>query len=118
MKELSRRNFLRLCAAGLVGAAAGTNFPFLGRRLALAGAASNFFTIAVIMAIQGLFADFHSSLLLPAPQKLLRHITVRNKAGKFAPAPVRIKLNLFLPIHEALRAVFRTTLMILECEFS
>jgi len=46
--RLTRRNFLKFGAAGMVGAAAAANYPFLGRRLALAGASSNFFTIAVI----------------------------------------------------------------------
>lgn len=52
MKDLSRRNFLKFSAAGVAGVAAATNFPFIGRRLALAQGSSNFFTIAVISDTQ------------------------------------------------------------------
>ena len=57
MKDFTRRNFLKLGAAGTAGLATVLNFPVLGRRLALACPGSNFFTIAVISDTQN-YVDF------------------------------------------------------------
>lgn len=52
MKDTTRREFLKFGLAGMAGAAVALNFPVLGRRLALAGPDSHFFTVAVISDTQ------------------------------------------------------------------
>ncbi len=51
MKNVSRRTFLKLAGAGAAGLGLASNFPMLGRRMALAQS-GNFFTIAVISDTQ------------------------------------------------------------------
>lgn len=51
MSNVTRRNFLKLAGAGVAGLGLASNFPMLGRRMALAQT-GNFFTIGVISDTQ------------------------------------------------------------------
>jgi len=59
VKNLTRRDFLKLGGACAAGVAAAANFPILGRGLALASAGANFFTIAVISDTQNYVDTTH-----------------------------------------------------------
>jgi len=63
VKNFSRRDFLKFGAAGSAGLATVLNFPLLGRRLPVAGAGSNFFTIAVIPDTQNYVDVTHTQPL-------------------------------------------------------
>ena len=59
MREFTRRDFIKLGAAGMAGVATTVSYPILGGQLPLAGPDSEFFTIAVISDTQNYVDGTH-----------------------------------------------------------
>lgn len=85
MRNIARRDFLRSGALGIAGVAATAALPMLGRRLALAGPGSDFFTIAVIPDTQ-YYVDgtkpqpFNKNIFLDQTKYLADHVSDLNLA--------------------------------------